>query len=42
MRQPQLRAQPAGPVDQPGEVQAMQSLQDSDLLQPRVSGRPLP
>ena len=42
MRQPHLRAQQAGPVDRSGEVQEVQSLPVSDLLQPRVPDRLLP
>ena len=42
MRQPHLPAKQAGQVDRQGEVQAVQSLQDSNLLQPRVPDRPLP
>ena len=40
--QPHFRAQQAGQVDRSGEVQAVQPLQGCDLLQSRVSGRPLP
>ena len=42
MRQPHLRAQQAGPVDRPGEVQAVWWVWGCDLLQPRVLRRPLP
>ena len=42
MRQPHLRAQQAGQVDRPSEVQEVQSLPGCDLLQSRVSDRPLP